>query len=949
MRFYEFNISTNASSIKERATVNLRDYDYDNPVAAMNNYVYRKIKNGLYFFAYREEETFVRAAFSHDEKSGSLSDAFDYLLCVLREIFGIEKIMSEPEELTMRQFFDRMMEGRRRALNRLSSFPDEWFLELFRYTLQENNNRTDRFSLDESLIPQQAPERHEIYDPGFVKELRNIEEHASDGAKQLTNAVHYVISSRSSDAARAMIEALSYSLLKTGRVGGRRISMIRDIDPICYRTNYVENIIEYSGGEIMVIDLSAKFGKNSSEYALTAEYIVNLFKQYRNKCLFIFTYNLNDPGFSYQVLPLIRRYALTIDLREGSGDRKAALRYLTSLIKGTDMAQYASQAAEFMKLFPGDRFSQTDVIEAFAQFEPWCINKNVLKAYNIDTSEELFLDRDENEGSAYERLQKLIGLNTVKKQIDELIAANTVWKERKRRGFKDNSAASLHMVFGGNPGTAKTTVARLFAGVAKEKGLIKSGVFVECGGMNLNTFPMFIRNKFMEAKGGVLFVDEAYALISQIAIATFIQEIENHREDVIVILAGYNKAMDLFMDSNEGLKSRIPNRIDFPDYSPNELTEIFEYMIDSLGFSATEGAIKAARYAFEKASTIRDFGNGRYVRNFVESAIRRQSMRLSEKTNDLTKIKKKDLFLITEEDVDSPVEVLESEKREPGSAKREFDAMIGLSAAKTVINKAIAHFRMNKLCIDKGIQRNRASMHMVFMGNPGTAKTTVARLFAEMLKDEKVLPTAKFIEVGRADLVGQYVGSTAAIVKNKFREAKGGVLFIDEAYSLCDHYENGFGDEAINTIVQEMENNREDTIVIFAGYTEPMMAFLARNPGMRSRIAFNITFEDYSVEELCRITELIAEKKGLKLTKAAMDKLECLYEIVCVDSGFGNGRFVRRVLEEAEMNLAERLLSMDESELTAELITSIEEQDVPEARHGEDTETKCDKRRIGFD
>ena len=150
---------------------------------------------------------------------------------------------------------------------------------------------------------------------------------------------------------------------------------------------------------------------------------------------------------------------------------------------------------------------------------------------------------------------------------------------------------------------------------------------------------------------------------------------------------------------------------------------------------------------------------------------------------------------------------------------------------------------------------------MVFTGNPGTAKTTVARLFAEIMKDEAILSTGKFVEVGRADLVGQHVGHTAPLVKKKFRDAQGGVLFIDEAYSLCDSYENGFGDEAINTIVQEMENHRDDVIVIFAGYPEPMKQFLDRNPGMQSRIAFQIEFEDYTTEELCAITKLLRLRK----------------------------------------------------------------------------------------
>lgn len=246
--------------------------------------------------------------------------------------------------------------------------------------------------------------------------------------------------------------------------------------------------------------------------------------------------------------------------------------------------------------------------------------------------------------------------------------------------------------------------------------------------------------------------------------------------------------------------------------------------------------------------------------------------------------------------------------------------------------------------MEKGLQRDNASLHMVFTGNPGTAKTTVARLFAEIMKDEKILSTGVFVEAGRADLVGEHVGATSPLVKKKFKEAQGGVLFIDEAYSLCDSYENGFGDEAINTIVQEMENHRNDVIVIFAGYPEPMKAFLDRNPGMRSRIAFSVEFDDYTVEELCEITKLMLSRKQMTITEAGMKKLKKNFESVKDSRDYGNGRFARKMLEEAEMNLAERICQMDETKIATEVLTTIEESDIPAIP----LETKRQIKKIGF-
>lgn len=270
--------------------------------------------------------------------------------------------------------------------------------------------------------------------------------------------------------------------------------------------------------------------------------------------------------------------------------------------------------------------------------------------------------------------------------------------------------------------------------------------------------------------------------------------------------------------------------------------------------------------------------------------------------------------------------------------------MIGLSSAKSVISKAIANYKLNKLCMERGISRNKSSLHMVFTGNPGTAKTTVARLFAEIMKDEKVLSSGNFVEAGRADLVGDHVGATAKLVKKKFKEAQGGVLFVDEAYALCDSYEHGFGDEAINTLVQEMENQKDSVIVIFAGYPKPMKEFLNRNPGMLSRIAFQVEFEDYSLDELCEITKLMLSRKQMSITRNAMKKLRENYETVYKQNDYGNGRYVRKLLEEAEMNLAERLLQMGDIEFTDEMITTIEEEDIPAFTPKKQTE----KNRIGF-
>ena len=282
-------------------------------------------------------------------------------------------------------------------------------------------------------------------------------------------------------------------------------------------------------------------------------------------------------------------------------------------------------------------------------------------------------------------------------------------------------------------------------------------------------------------------------------------------------------------------------------------------------------------------------------------------------------------------------------KDEPkGSSYDELMEMIGLERAKNVIRQALDYNKAQKLFADKGGVFDRTSMHMVFTGNPGTAKTSVARLFAQIMKDNGVLTVGKLVECGRADLVGKYVGWTAPTVKRKFKEAEGSVLFIDEAYSLVDDRDGMYGDEAINTIVQEMENHRDDVVVIFAGYPDKMEQFLQKNPGLRSRIAYHVPFDDYNVEELCDIADLIAKKRGLILADDAREKLNEVFSVALKDSDYGNGRYVRNVLEKAKMAQASRLVKMDYRSVTNEDVRTIIASDI------EMPVKKAEKMRIGF-
>lgn len=939
MRYYSFSLDSSVGQIKKNTKVRL-EYS-SSPIASMNSYLYTNIRNNTCIFAYREEENSILAAFCYNERKFSFSDTYDYLVEMLSK-FGIKRIMDEPYEITMFEFYEHLLEAKRRE------YCYDWLkiVDAANIIIRDGfyqNGQNLHYHIQEKIIPANY-KKEQIYDKKMLDELANIESHKNTfGFKG--NLVHYIIAYRSREAANEITETILQRLAAANRLSGRRMELISEIEPdlFIYNNNYLEDFAENNYGGTVVIDLTEKFGYDPTEYGMSCQYIANLVKKYKNDCLFVFTYNMEQPGFAYRFFSLIRKYIMPVMLKEGKGNRKAAVNYMKELIKASEYAEYASQANEFMKLFPGNEFWQTDVLMAFEQFEPWCLNKNMLQAYNYNFPDTIMLDREENTNSSYDKLDKMIGLASVKEQINHIIATDIVEKERKRRLGSAYELGAMHMIFAGNPGTAKTTVAKLFAGIAKERGILKSGAFVERGGMDLDYLgsDIEIREAFMAARGGVLFIDEAYSLKSDTAVTVLVQEMENRRDDVIVILAGYNERMRAFLEINEGLKSRIPYWVDFPDYNVDELTDIFKLMAKDRSFDVTEDAVLEARYIFEKERLMDNFGNGRYVRNLIERAAQNQAVRLLAARKNAENIRRKELFLIEKDDI-SILEKGLKRGREVGDARKEFDEMIGLSSVKAVINKAIAGYKLKKVCMDKGICKENPSLHMVFSGNAGTAKTTVARLFAEIMKDEKILPSGNFVEAGRAELVGDHVGATAPLVKKKFKEAQGGVLFIDEAYSLCDGYENGYGTEAINTIVQEMENHRNDVIVIFAGYPDQMQQFLDKNPGMSSRIAFRVQFEDYSTQELCDITKLMLSRKQMSITDAAMEKLKNIYESARRSSNFGNGRFVRKMLEEAEMNLAERAAQSDESMLTAELITTIEEEDIPKP------DLKNKKKQIGF-
>jgi len=240
------------------------------------------------------------------------------------------------------------------------------------------------------------------------------------------------------------------------------------------------------------------------------------------------------------------------------------------------------------------------------------------------------------------------------------------------------------------------------------------------------------------------------------------------------------------------------------------------------------------------------------------------------------------------------------------SHMEELDSLIGLENVKEQVRKIAAYARMKKAMGAPGNGKLSMALNTEFSGNPGTAKTTVARILAGIFHEIGLLESDDIVEVGRSDLIAGYVGQTAPKVRDVFKKADGKLLFIDEAYSLVDVSKNDFGDEAIDTIVQEMENRRDRTIVIFAGYPDRMAEFFERNPGLRSRVPFSVKFSDYPVETLVKIAESEASKRGFAITADAVSKVNTICAEAASQPQFGNGRFCRNLVENAILNFASR-------------------------------------------
>lgn len=264
-----------------------------------------------------------------------------------------------------------------------------------------------------------------------------------------------------------------------------------------------------------------------------------------------------------------------------------------------------------------------------------------------------------------------------------------------------------------------------------------------------------------------------------------------------------------------------------------------------------------------------------------------------------------------EEVVQNEIEVESEESLE--DLQKQLDCMIGLEGVKQQVHSIINELKIDALRKSKGLKVSNTSKHLVFKGNPGTGKTTIARLLSKIYKQLGILEKGQLVEVDRSEIVAGYVGQTALKTKEKIDEAMGGILFIDEAYTLAKG-ENDFGQEAIDTLLKAMEDHRDEFIVIVAGYDEPMESFLQSNPGLKSRFNEYIHFDDYSEEELFMIFGLLCEQNDFRMDLEAQDTLKSYLNELCnhKPDNFANGREMRNLFDKSKKAHSNRLASLNE-------------------------------------
>jgi SpoVK/Ycf46/Vps4 family AAA+-type ATPase len=556
-------------------------------------------------------------------------------------------------------------------------------------------------------------------------------------------------------------------------------------------------------------------------------------------------------------------------------------------------------------------------------------------------------------------LDAMIGLEAVKEQVRSIAASIEAARRRALAGIGAEKPMQ-HFVFLGPPGTGKTAVARIVAKIFYAFGLLETPVVIEAQrsdlvGEYLGATAIKTNELIDSALGGVLFIDEAYSLVNEgdgqndrfgnEAVQALLKRAEDDRDRLVIILAGYERQMEAFLGSNPGLTSRFAIRIKFGGYSPAELLQLADLSVARRGEIVDPQARSVLWRMFEEVGRRRlgdELGNGRFVRTLLERAGQARDVRVMSAGAEPAPA---DLVTLRGSDLERAYSELTSRYRGYDetptleSALAELDDLVGLEPVKRQVHEIAAQLRVARLRDAHGLASQPPVRHFVFTGPPGTGKTTVARILARIFAALGLLVRPGVVEAHRADLVGDHLGATAIKTNKLVDSALGGVLFVDEAYSLYnDGYSGGdaFGAEAVATLLKRAEDDRDRLVIVLAGYTDDMSRFLRSNPGLASRFSVKIAFPSYGPDELIRIATIFAEQAGDSFAPDALPVLAEIFAQACEQQRIdelGNGRFARSLFERACASRDLRVAQLGELASAAEL-TTISADDLTTAYRG---------------
>ncbi|MEV5573333.1 AAA family ATPase [Spirillospora sp. NPDC052269] len=513
-------------------------------------------------------------------------------------------------------------------------------------------------------------------------------------------------------------------------------------------------------------------------------------------------------------------------------------------------------------------------------------------------------------------LASCVGIEPVKREVEALVAEARAERLRREAGMPVASRPR-HLVFTGNPGTGKSSVARVLGRMYADLGRLSTGALVETDRADLvGEFPgetaAKVRAAVERALGGVLLVRDVHVFATaegargREAADVLLSAVQAHPDDLLVVLTGPEAELNGLLRSHSDLAATFPRVVRFPDLTDDELVEVFARRAAETGFALADGVLAKAGRLLRATPRERDFGNARLMVDLLDRAVALQGRRvLADGVVDETE--SLDEILLA----DVPDALGPARDALPGDPVAAIEALVGLDVVKAEVRALAAEVRAEPMWRDAGVTQNAPARHMVFTGNPGTAKTTVARLIAAVYSRLGLLSSGHLVEVTRADLVAEYVGQTAPRVRAAVERALGGVLFVDEAYTLTAAGGGGdrldFGPEAVAELLKQMEEHRADLVVIVAGYADPMERFLSSNPGLRDRFPRVLSFPDYSEDELVAIFESMAGDAGFRLADGLPGAVRRRIAAQPRGPQFGNARFVRNLLDAAIARQAQRI------------------------------------------